>query len=98
MRADLAGEVARDHLEAAQAVVPDADRPRPAGTAGEEPAEAEVVTHELDHAVAAVVAGDVATARVEPSAPVRVRSRVVAVGQHQHTAVRPTGEQAHDRL
>src|SRR5215211_8665675 len=56
VRADLGGVVACDDLEAAQPVVPDADRPRPARTAGEEAAEAEVIAHQLDHAVVRIVA------------------------------------------
>src|SRR5215207_8612563 len=47
VRADPRREILGNDLEAPQAVVPDADRPRAAGAAGEEAAEAEVVAHEL---------------------------------------------------
>ena len=78
--------------------MPDPDRAGAAGTTGEEPAEAEVVAHQLEHAVAAEVAHDEPAARVEPRAPVDVRGSVEAEGVDEDTATAAAREQVNDRL
>ena len=96
--ADLRREVRGHDREAAEAVMPDADRTRAAGTAGEEAAEAEVVPTSSMTPSLIQIAGDEPAARIELGAAVGVRRRVVAVGEHQHAAARASREEVHDRL